>query len=155
MLFRFKILAIFLVLCGVGCLRKGPSEEELLEKANAIDSALDEAYNKHDLDAFLKHYLKTSDLVVVDGGKFFNGYDAWRKEIQGQFDKIGSSPVKFLLGEKHNIAKGDHVYGYGHYKVVIPVKDAPDTVINGLYTSVKAYQDGELVTVMETYTHAK
>jgi ketosteroid isomerase-like protein len=133
-----------------GAATPSPSEADLLAMATQIDSALDVAYNNRDIDGFMKHYLNSSDLVVVDGGKFLKGYVAWRQEIERQFKEVNPK-VRFYLSEKHNIVKGDHVYGWGYYKVLIPVENAPDKVVNGLYTSVKAFQGGKLVTVMETY----
>jgi len=149
---RFRTLALLLIVITAGCFQKHPSEDELLAMAKIFDGTRADAYSKRDLEAFMKHYTKTPDLVVVYGGKFLNGYDAWREEIQSQFHKIGASPVKLLLSDQHNIVKGDHVYSYGNYKIILPMKDAPDTIINGLFTSTKTLRDGQLVTVMETYS---
>ena len=147
-----RVLMLALIILPVACSRQIPSEADLVAMANKMDEGLADAYNKRDLDGFLKNYLQTPDLVIVDQGRILRGFVAWRQEIMNQFKAIGAKKLTFDLLEKHNLAKGDHVYGFGTFQVLTIAEDGSPQLFKGIYTSIKAWRNGKLVTVMETYT---
>ena len=127
---------------------KGPTPEEMVAAANALDQKFLEAFNKADLDGLMAVYWNSPNLVSFGpGGMGSHGWEATKAEMAGMFKTMPGGKLEFT--DTHNEVAGDVVVGWGHWKVTAPAPKGPAQVIEGRYSDVKALRDGKWVYLMD------
>ena len=145
----FAMLAVTLGLI-VGCAQapQGPTAEEMVSAANALDQAFIEAFNRGDADAIASLYWNSPEVVsfppdVLQARGLVAIQDANAKfftAMQG---------AKLELTESHQMPAGDVVVGWGLWHITMPAPDGGAVELAGRYTDVKAERDGTWVYLID------
>jgi len=133
---------------SAACAPKGPAPAEMVAAADAVDQKFLDAFNKPDLDALMTTWWNNADVVSIGlDGKPVKGFEAVKGGYDGTLKGLHGAKLEFT--DRHNIASGDLVLGYGTWKATIPTEKGPPTVMEGRYSDVKAFRDGKWVYVMD------
>ena len=148
------VFASAVFLFAAACARAPPpltAEREAAEVAaiTQLLDAQDVAWNKGDIDGFMKGYWPSPDLRFASGGKVTRGFD----ETVARYKTTYATPA--LMGQldtsDHEIVllSPDAAIAHGHLALTRD-GDAP----SGLYTLVLRKFDGEWLIVSDTTTSA-
>lgn len=96
------------------------------------------AWNKGDLDGFMKGYWKDPGLFFISGGKSVKGFDALRKRYETAYQGDGKEMGKLTFGELHTEPLGPARLVRGTWEV----KTSKETV-TGWFTLVFKKVGGE------------
>jgi len=77
---KVRLLCIFLLLCTLPAVGQSPKQNDDAAKdaVEAVLSAQRDAWNRHDLDAFMTGYWKSPELTFFSGA---NEHDGWQAAI--------------------------------------------------------------------------
>lgn len=141
---RFLAVAFLLVACAP----KGPTADESIAAANALDQEFLDTFNRGDLNAIMATYWNNPDLVSI--GLDGMGGTGWEGPKSGWEAAFAAMPgAQMTFPEMHNIPAGEVVLGWGTWAMTIPNGDGTSTVLQGRYSDVKAPRDGKWVYLMD------
>ena len=125
----------------------GPTPDEMVAAANALDQRFLDAFNKGDADALMATYWNSPNLVSFPPDAMMtHGYDATKTGTVEMFKNLAGGRLEFLT--MHNDAHGDVVLGWGTWRLTSPGKPKPQ-IIEGRYSDVKAMRGGKWVYLMD------
>jgi ketosteroid isomerase-like protein len=82
-----------------------------LEEAKELDRRFSEAFRRKDLDAVMACMWNSPDLVLVQMGTIYRGFDAVRSSIKQLLDQYDS--IKLEVNEVSYLPSGDGLIGVG------------------------------------------
>ena len=126
----------------------GPTPEDMVKAADALDAAFVDAFNKGDAAAMTALYWNSPDVVsaapdVLDP---FRGIEAIREANVKMVAGMAGSRLA-LASARHTVV-GDIVLSSGLFTLTMPGPTGPMEV-NGRFTDVKAQRDGKWVYLMD------
>lgn len=144
-----RVLATLAVVALAGaCAPKGPTPDDMVAAANAVDSAFLAGFNAGDVNALMTTYWNSPELVSI--GLDGMGGTGWDGAKAGWEATIAAMPgAQLAFPTMYNIAAGDVVLGWGTWTMTIPNGDGTSTVLQGRYSDVKAQRDGKWVYIMD------
>jgi len=149
---RIYQLAVSLVVIGltIGCASEqpGPSDEEMVQAANALDERFAAAFNAGDAEALSACFWNSPEAVsFLPNVMVVRGHDGIRAGLE---EMVAAMPgVTFELFDSRNVALGKAVAGYGLWRMTIPGPDGELMEMEGRYLDVKAERDGQWVYILD------
>ena len=143
-----RVLASLAVVALAGvCAPKGPTPDDMVAAANAVDGAFLAGFNAGDVNALMATYWNSPELVSIGldgmGGTGWDGVKAgWEATLAGRARRALAFPTMY------NIAAGDVVLR-GPLTMTIPNGDGTSTVLQGRFSDVKAQRNGQWVYIMD------
>jgi ketosteroid isomerase-like protein len=142
------LASLALLTLASACAPKGPTPDEMVEAANALDGAFLAAFNAGDINALMATYWNSPELVSIGiDGMGGTGWEGPKAGWEATFAAMPGTQLAFPT--MHNIAAGDVVLGWGTWTMTIPNSDGTSTVLQGRYSDVKAQRDGKWVYIMD------
>lgn len=144
-LFSIAVAAAVLV---IGCAPTGPTPEQMITEAKAVDQRFFEAYNNGDVDGLMATYWNSPDLVSYPPGELeIHGWDAVKESFAKGIDEMKGAKLEFI--EPGYKVAGDVVLSWGKWRWTSPPGSEPAMEFIGRYTDVKAMRDGKMVYIMD------
>ncbi len=142
------LASIAVVALAGACAPKGPTPDQMVAAANAVDSAFIAAFNAGDINALMATYWNSPDLVSINlDGMGGTGWEGPKAGWEATFAAMPGAQLAFPTS--YNIAAGSVVLGWGTWTMTIPNGDGSSTVLQGRYSDVKAQRDGKWVYIMD------
>lgn len=132
--------ALLMVACAAPPAPVGPTDDEKIAAANALDDQFVTAFNSGDAAALAALY--TMDAVSFPPDIMeARGQMAIQVAAQASAEAMSGAKLEFI--DQRNVVAGDAVVGYGLWRMTMPVPDAPPMTMEGRYTDVKVMRDGK------------
>jgi len=143
-----RSLFSFLTILLIGCTQSGPSPDEMITAAQALDRAWVEAFNAGDSDRLMELYWKSPDLLVYPSDamvlrgweQVHSSYDEMLAHMEGATAGIGTAEY---------YPAGDVVVTYGTWSISVPTLEGPVFTIHGRFSDVKELKQGTWVITKE------
>ncbi len=145
-----RLLAGSVMVLSLACSTAEPTQstDEMLVAAEALDEAFVTAFNQGDANAMAGLYWNSPDVVsYLPDVLEVRGHDAIREANALSFAAAPGAQLE--LTEKHLMAAGDVVIGWGLWRISIPTADGEPVELIGRYTDVKAERDGRWVYLLD------
>ena len=147
LMFTFLVSVLGLVF-GCRSAPQGPSTEEMISAANALDQAIVAAFNRGDADAMASLYWDSPDVVFFPPDALLARGLAAIKAADAQSLKTMQG-AKLELTESHQMRAGEVVIGWGLWRIRTPEPDGKTSEMVGRYTNLKAERDGKWVYLID------
>jgi ketosteroid isomerase-like protein len=93
-----RVLLLALSLFAAGCRSPGPGETESIGAIESLILTQEADWNRGDLAAFMKGYIRSEDLRFVSGGQTTEGWEATFERYTKKYgDRAKMGSVKFTL----------------------------------------------------------
>ena len=138
----FGIISSLLIIGG--CTKTTPGKEQLEKMAFELDQIAAKKFNEKDIDGMMATTWNSSDLIVLDVGEVFHGFDDWKKVNADFMRKRPEARLEY--SNIKNVANGDLVFGSRKFKIRYEDK-GQNKVFAGSMIDVKSYKDGKLVVI--------
>lgn len=127
---------------------QGPTPDEMIASAKALDASFLAAFNGGDVEALNALYWNSPDVVSFypDGSAI--GIDAL-KAANAATMEIMQGNATLELTEVHYTVIGDSVATWATWKMTMPGPDGSPMELTGRYTDLKAERDGKWVYTIE------
>lgn len=147
-----KILLYCLMAAASGiifsCASQGPTDEEMITAAKALDQRFVEAYNKQDVDGVMACYWNSPELVSFPPGNMVErGPEEVRHGLSAFLNSVPELQLK--LKESHHKVIGDAVLSWGLWHLEIATPDGQTMEMNGRFLDAKAMRDGKWVYIVD------
>jgi ketosteroid isomerase-like protein len=120
----------------------------MVNSANELDKAFQDAFNKADGAALSALYWNSPDVASFPPDTMQARGIAAIKEAWGKaFETMKGAKLEFV--EMRNLAVGDVVLGSGLWKMTMTGPDGKPAEVTGRYSDVKAERDGKWVYLMD------
>lgn len=124
------------------------STSDLIAAANELDSLFLVAFNNGDADAIMKLHWNSPDLRTYPPGDMqINGYDAVKAGYVREFSSNKGATLEYT--NTNNIPFADGVVGHGTFRWTLPMEGGSPMVVEGRYSEVKAFKDGNMVITLD------
>jgi len=142
------LLASVTTVLGCTAVAQGPSDAEMVSKAEELGQRFVAAFNAGDVDAIADCYWNSPDVVTLPPDMLeARGHEAVRAGFE---DMVRTMPgVHLEMTETHEIPAGDKVIGWGLIRLTMPGPDGQEVEMVGRYTDVKAERDGKWVYLID------
>ena len=121
-----------------------------LEEAKDLDRRFVEAFRIKDLDAAMACMWNSPDLVLVQMGTIYRGYEAVRSQLKEMFDQNRS--IRLEINEVSYLPSGDGVIGVGTATVDLQPTAGPRTLLVERWSDLRRKIDGRWVYVLDHTT---
>ncbi len=118
-----------------------------LEEAKELDRRFSEAFKRKDLDAAMACMWKSPDLILVQMGTIYRGYDAVRTSMKQMFDRYDS--IRLEVNEVSYLPSGDGVIGVGTATFDLQPADGPRQTMVERWSDLRRKIDGRWVYVLD------
>jgi len=142
------LLASLTTVLGCTAVAQGPSDDEMVAKAEELNQRFVTAFNAGDVDAIADCYWNSPDVVIMPPDMLDSrGHDA----VRAGFEEMARTMpgVQLEMTETHHIPAGDKVIGWGLFTMTMPGPDGQEMQMVGRYTDVKAERDGKWVYLID------
>ena len=124
------------------------SKEDMIKGADGVDQAFLKAFNEGNVEAVAAIYWNSPDVLLFPpDAMMVKGIDSLRSSFVQMMTTMKG--CKLELKERHQMAVGEVVLGWGLWRMAMPAPDSGTIEMLGRYTDVKAERDGKWVYLMD------